>query len=273
MLTFFLMVLSTYLFAVLGFVFFWNYYSNYTLQCSTLFQCTLSAIAEGFKSDGIADLLTSQIETLGFPKHLWSDWSLLLLIVWNLGFFLMVVLILVAVFTGIIIDSFGELRDKQHARDEQLTSSCVICNIPMDRFVQCPGASFELHTAETHNVLAYLCYFLHLKSKQNEESTPQEKYMQSCIFPESGQESIRFFPNPSTKTMDLRNETRSDREDLLEAKISTCLQDLSDVKQMVSSIENDGIRSTSSDNPPNRRRRSLNPMFSESLERTFDTIQ
>jgi len=267
------MVLSTYLFAVLGFVFFWNYYSNYTLQCSTLFQCTLSAIAEGFKSDGIADLLTSQIETLGFPKHLWSDWSLLLLIVWNLGFFLMVVLILVAVFTGIIIDSFGELRDKQHARDEQLTSSCVICNIPMDRFVQCPGASFELHTAETHNVLAYLCYFLHLKSKQNEESTPQEKYMQSCIFPESGPESIRFFPNPSTKTMDLRNETRSDREDLLEAKISTCLQDLSDVKQMVSSIENDGIRSTSSDNPPNRRRRSLNPMFSESLERTFDTIQ
>ena len=143
------------------------------------------------------------------------------------------------------------------------------------RFVQCPGASFELHTAETHNVLAYLCYFLHLKSKQNEESTPQEKYMQSCIFPESGPESIRFFPNPSTKTMDLRNETRSDREDLLEAKMSTCLQDLSDVKQMVSSMgyENDGIRSTSSDNPPNRRRRSLNPMFSESLERTFDTIQ
>jgi len=107
--TFLLMVQITYLFSIVGFVFFWNKYADYRLTCSTIFQCTLSATAEGFKSDGIADLLTSQIETLGFAKHIWSDGWNLAMTLWNLLFYLIVVLILVAVFTGIIIDSFGEL--------------------------------------------------------------------------------------------------------------------------------------------------------------------
>lgn len=215
----------TYLFAIIGFVCFWNYYDDYTKTCSTLYQCTVSSIAEGFKSDGVADLLQSQIETLGFPKHLWSDWDLLALMLWNLAFFLVVVLILVAVFTGIIIDSFGDQRDKQNEKDERLSSSCVICGLPRERFVQCPGASFNIHISDSHHVLSYLCYFLYLKEQERDECTPQELYMQSCL----ARDSISFFP--IERTLDLRNEIREDETNALHEKLDSLTNQVTELSQ------------------------------------------
>merc|ERR1711865_50144 len=113
-------------------------------------------------------------------------------------------------------------RDKQNAQEEQLSTTCVICNISRERFIQCPGASYALHVAETHHVLSYLNYFLYLKEKEHKENTPQEVYMQNCLRDDN--DSIRFFP--IEMTADLRNEIKRDREGLMDEKLGTIVEQL-----------------------------------------------
>jgi hypothetical protein len=58
-------------------------------------------------------------------------------------------------FSGLIIDAFGELRDQQESATEKLESSCFICDIPKETFDRMPRG-FENHTTKEHNFANYL---------------------------------------------------------------------------------------------------------------------
>jgi len=206
-----IMGLITYFYAWIGMLYFYQEHDDYTMTCSTLWQCCMSYLDQGLKSDGIADLLISQAET-GFPLHLWTDGKGLALLLWNFSYFLSVVLILGAIMTGIIIDTFGELRDQLNNKETRIKNSCVVCGIARQRFVQCPGASFANHIGGSHNIWSFLCYFLYLKGKKSDldcDFTPQEDF----VYKNFVEERIKFFP--MEQTADLRNEL-DDKEDVME---------------------------------------------------------
>jgi hypothetical protein len=50
-------------------------------------------------------------------------------IIFDLTFFLIVIVILLNIIFGIIIDTFAELRDKKHSMEEDMKNICFICNI------------------------------------------------------------------------------------------------------------------------------------------------
>jgi len=212
---FMIMGVVTYLYAFIGMLYFWQEHDDYTKTCSTLWQCMMSYFDQGLKSDGIADLLSGQTDT-GFPEHIWTDGKGTALLLWNFSYFLIVVLILGAIVTGIIIDTFGELRDEANAQSERLSNSCIICGISRQRFVQCPGASFAAHQASSHNKFHYLAYFLYLKQMNTNESefSPQERYVYQNFIAERA----RFFP--MDKTGDLLSEEQREEGESLEDRMS-----------------------------------------------------
>jgi len=210
-----IMGVVTYLYAFIGMLYFWQEHDDYTKTCSTLWQCMMSYFDQGLKSDGIADLLAGQTDT-GFPEHIWTDGKGTALLLWNFSYFLIVVLILGAIVTGIIIDTFGELRDEANAQSERLSNSCIICGISRQRFVQCPGASFAAHRASSHNEFHYLAYFLYLKQMNTNESemSPQERH----VYQNFVAEKTLFFP--MEKTGDLLSEEQRDEGESLEDRMS-----------------------------------------------------
>merc|ERR1711871_564143 len=104
--TFMLLVLFTYFYAVVGYLFWWNRHASYEQTCSTLWQCFITYINEGIRSDGIADVLTRPTDDgQKYPIELWDDPWESLFILWDFVYFIMVVMILLAIVTGVIIDT------------------------------------------------------------------------------------------------------------------------------------------------------------------------
>lgn len=61
-----------------------------------------------------------------------------------------------SVFTGLIIDAFGELRDQIEQVRADMESSCFICGIGKEYFDKSPHG-FEKHVLNEHNFANYLC--------------------------------------------------------------------------------------------------------------------
>lgn len=103
-----IILLTVYVYAVVGFRLFRE--RHVEGKCSTLLNCVLSYLDGGLTGSGMHDAIN--LET---PQSLWSspmvDWLIQL---FAMSFLTIYVQVLLAIFSGVIIDSFGALRD-QHA--------------------------------------------------------------------------------------------------------------------------------------------------------------
>lgn len=62
---------------------------------------------------------------------------------------------LFVVYTGLIIDSFGELRDKEETLTNEMQTKCFVCGLPKNEFDHIPHG-FDNHTAREHNMAHYM---------------------------------------------------------------------------------------------------------------------
>jgi hypothetical protein len=102
-----IIVLTVYVYAVVGYGALHDRAGDG--KCSTLINCAISYLDGGLKGDGIHEAL--EFKT---PYSFWGgqvlDWFLQ---IFCMTFLIIIVQVLMAIFSGIIIDSFGELRDSQ----------------------------------------------------------------------------------------------------------------------------------------------------------------
>lgn len=95
-------------------------------------------------------------------------------------FNLLVIQILLNIVSGIIIDEFGELKDKLQDRKEDMNSQCFICGIErekLDRMVN----GFNHHYKKEHNMWDYVFYTAYLRVKPETEYTGTESYISEKI--------------------------------------------------------------------------------------------
>ena len=78
---------------------------------------------------------------------------------WNFTFKLIVNVILTAIISGIIIDTFGEKRARKAFLDEDTRNKCFICNIQRENFERA-GLNFEQHILYDHNLYSYIWFVL-----------------------------------------------------------------------------------------------------------------
>jgi hypothetical protein len=66
--------------------------------------------------------------------------------------------------SGIIIDTFSELRGTKTEIESDVMNCCFICNISREDF-ETNGTPFESHVTDDHNMWKYLWFCIYLEEK------------------------------------------------------------------------------------------------------------
>jgi len=113
-----------------------------------------------------------------------GDWS------WVVGFnlllFILVSVIVLNVITAILLDNFTKLRQEREQHSKTIANNCVICGMSStncDLFAarMKNGKSFHHHIFLDHNVENYVLFIFHLMSKNEDEYTGVESYVDRCL--------------------------------------------------------------------------------------------
>ena len=96
-----------------------------------------------------------------------------LVFLFQVSFYAVVVVILLSVLFGIIIDTFGQLRDERQAQTNALRSRCFVCALPGVQFDR-EGIGFAHHIRTEHSPAAYLDYVVHLHEKHEADGGDTE---------------------------------------------------------------------------------------------------
>jgi hypothetical protein len=83
-------------------------------------------------------------------------------------FNLIIAVLLFQIFSGIIIDKFGELREANEAKRKDAMNECFICGQKREELEKKLGYNgFRYHTLFEHNMWDYLFFIGYLRQKRN----------------------------------------------------------------------------------------------------------
>ncbi|KAK6750287.1 hypothetical protein RB195_002332 [Necator americanus] len=141
-------------------------------SCETLRMCIITTLNWGLRNGGgIGDVLRS----VGPEENLFYY-----RIIYDLSFFVVLIVIVLNLIFGVIIDTFGDLRTEKNDKEDVLKNSCFICGLERGKFDN-RSVTFEDHQAEEHNLWHYLYFIVWLQIKDETEFTGPESYVAQCI--------------------------------------------------------------------------------------------
>ena len=210
LLTAILALILVYMFSIIGYLIFWDQFigDDDDNQCSTLAICIVTTLNNGLRSGGgIGDFLK--------PQSPDSD-SFYPRVIYDLAFFFILIIIVLNLIFGVIIDTFGELREKKQNAEDVLLNSCFICGLKRIEF-DClktaqlqkgtnvqegtslrrgilfairAQAGYDQHIKHEHNMWHYISFIVYMKLKDNTEYTGPESYVSEQIL----KNSVEWFP-------------------------------------------------------------------------------
>lgn len=181
-LTILLGLIFVYLFGVIGFVVFADYYlEDGFYYCGSLISCVTYTLYYGIRAGGgIGENLRNTSK---------SDSLYGLRTIFDLFFFIIVIIVLLNIIFGIIIDTFGELRDKRKKIEEDINNVCVICGKQKFEF-ELRGSGWNEHIQLEHNLFSYLAYIIYIRRKPFSECDGLEKSVKLKI----RDDNVSFLP-------------------------------------------------------------------------------
>jgi len=194
-------LLAMYLWMVIGMSTIRSLHTSNT--CTNMFQCFCSYIFTAIRGDGVKDVLDGDFVFPGTVAEAFvGEGVFVWRLVWDITYWLLFVLILIAIISGIIIDAFGSMRDQADSDAADIRSVCFVCNL--DRFqLDQHGIGFDKHVALEHNPRWYLFFLLYLRSKPAAELTGQESYVKNCVWPKK---DYKWFPRENTLSLKVEKE-------------------------------------------------------------------
>ncbi|ETV83093.1 hypothetical protein, variant 2 [Aphanomyces astaci] len=183
-LSFCLMMIAIYIFAIVGFTYFRHQFptvassvvnsTDAVAECGMLLSCYLTTFDQTFKNNGgIGAHLATQT-----PDDL-MNWGPRL--VFDNLFNIVILLIIVNIFFGIIIDTFGDQRSRMEARLNDIAGKCFICNLSRETFDRLAPLGFEHHVKNEHDLWNYVFLVAHLRFKSETEFDGVEQFLWRCI--------------------------------------------------------------------------------------------
>eukprot|EP00824_Muranothrix_gubernata_P005809 TRINITY_DN17588_c0_g1_i1.p1 TRINITY_DN17588_c0_g1~~TRINITY_DN17588_c0_g1_i1.p1 ORF type:complete len:193 (-),score=45.55 TRINITY_DN17588_c0_g1_i1:9-587(-) len=144
---------------------------------------------------------------------------------YNLTYTILVILIMVAIISGIIIDSFGELRDTKRKIEDDMNDKCFVCSIDRDQ-IEHKGGGFIRHIKQEHNMWDYLFFRMYLDEKPRTEFTGQESYVRELI----DKKEIKWFPINRAMSLeaklDLEEEAKQQRIEMRLERIESAQDEI-----------------------------------------------
>ena len=81
-------------------------------------------------------------------------------VLYDLSFFIIIIILLLNLIFGMIIDAFGDLRDQKTRNDDDQKNVCFICGIERSELER--HMNFEDHINEEHNTWSYVYYLVYI---------------------------------------------------------------------------------------------------------------
>jgi hypothetical protein len=196
-------MICIFIFTVFGFFFFPDEFYNEDQsidECSNVMLCFVTFLHGGFLSGGgIADHLGD----LGHEPVRADSTEFSLRVTYDIAFFVMIIILLLNIIFGIIIDTFGSLREEQHEQHRLETSFCFICGIAKEEFdaraldATATGAhqlDFAGHVKLEHNMWDYMYFRIYLSLKDPNNYNGVESYISKL----AGEDDISWIPKGKT---------------------------------------------------------------------------
>lgn len=193
LLTSFMGVIMLYLFSIVGFLVFANQYdpdgddgdpasAKSHMNCETLRQCFTYILDQGLRAGGgVGDVML---------PWTWGNSRMLARLAYDMLFYALVTVVFLNILFGIIIDTFGQMRDEKREKETDMHGFCFICGLDADTLEKGSASGFANHVKQEHNMWMYLYYMHHLRRKEPSEYTGQESYVSTCI----KRGGLNFFP-------------------------------------------------------------------------------
>ncbi|CAD5219928.1 unnamed protein product [Bursaphelenchus okinawaensis] len=194
------------------------------LSCETLRMCILMTLNWGMRNGGgIGDVLRNV-----HPQEPYWMWRIL----YDLSFYIVLIVIVLNLIFGVIIDTFGDLRTEKNENEDILKNTCFICGLERGRFDN-KAITFEEHNEYEHNLWHYLYFIVWLQIKDETEFTGPESYVADCVkkknldwFPRMQAISLREenVDSDQLDMKDLQEQMRNNQRTIIE--LSRKLQEL-----------------------------------------------
>ena len=137
--------------------------------CEDYVGCFLNSVNFGLRlGGGIAD----PFNLMGDP-NLGIFWGRFLV---DITFFFIVKMVFLNLIAGIIIDTFGEMRDRMDEREKDAESVCFICGLSKWQ-VEKKGQEFKKHIKNVHEKWQYLYFMSRLESENKSNLSGTEYYV------------------------------------------------------------------------------------------------
>lgn len=103
---------------------------------------------------------------------------------------MLVITILLNIIFGIIIDTFGQLREENNNRTWDAKNICFVCDLERQVFDRELEGGFETHQEVDHNIWMYLFFIIHLREIESADLNGNESHVLKMF--ETG--DIGWFP-------------------------------------------------------------------------------
>lgn len=190
LLTSLLGVIMLYLFSIVGFLSFPSQYDpeeedgggTKQMNCRTLLECFSYILDQGLRAGGgVGDVMR---------PWSWNNQDRLPRLAYDMLFYAIVTVVFLNILFGIIIDTFGQMRDEKREKEADMHGFCFICGLNADTLETASVSGFSHHIKEDHNMWMYLYFLHHLRRKDPSDYTGQESYVSAHI----QRNSLQFFP-------------------------------------------------------------------------------
>ena len=176
-------IFSTIAFSLLSKDFIHENEGNQENTCGSLFFCFLSHLEFGIRTDGGIGEYIAKLSFIDTPGYFMG------MFFFQFIFYIITIVIMLAVIGGSVIDTFAELRDKSRKDLNDLNNKCFICHGNRDE-IEKGGEVFEEHINKVHNVWDYVDYMIGLKFVDPQETNA----INSFVIEQLQDKKISWFP-------------------------------------------------------------------------------
>ena len=188
-LTFILWIILIYYFSIIGYL--WLRENNFPRpdkDCNNLLQCVATIFHQNNRMDnGISGYLIPRNQKRNknpFTLRFFYD---------EIGNLVLKIL-LGGMISGIIMDNFGALREREKEMIYDMNNICTICSLKKDKIIKIYknyGKDYFSHQNFDHSVFNYIFYIIYLYKKEKTELNGMESYIYESAFI---QKDITWFP-------------------------------------------------------------------------------
>uniref|UniRef100_A0A914ER69 Inositol 1,4,5-trisphosphate receptor n=1 Tax=Acrobeloides nanus TaxID=290746 RepID=A0A914ER69_9BILA len=194
-------------------------------SCDTLRMCIVTTLNWGLRNGGgIGDVLRNV-----HPDESHFLWRIL----YDLSFFVVLIIIVLNLVFGVIIDTFGDLRTEKNEKEDVLKNNCFICGLERGRFDN-KSVTFEEHNENEHHLWHYLYFIVWLQVKDETEFTGPESYVAKCI----KDRNLDWFPRMQAISLQ-EEDTDNDQTEIshLREQLHQSMQTINDLSRRVQDLQ------------------------------------